>query len=81
MEVGAADVINSLFDPGDIVNLRVFADRKPSTFTGEKLSVEAGKFSGIMDTLKKHNAAGRGHAGNGGPAQGRKPPQPMLAVY
>ena len=60
MEVGAADVINSLFDPGDIVNLRVFADRKPSAFTGEKLSVEAGKFSGIMDTLKKHNAAGRG---------------------
>ena len=45
MSVSAKDVINSLFNPNDIVNLRVFDDKKTGVFSGAKLSVEAGKFA------------------------------------
>ena len=60
MSVSAKDVINSLFNPNDIVNLRVFDDKKTGVFSGAKLSVEAGKFVTIEETLKNHNEQNRG---------------------
>ncbi|MBR4857694.1 MAG: DNA primase [Clostridia bacterium] len=60
MSVSAMDVINSLFNPKDIVNLRVFDDKKTGVFSGAKLSVEAGKFVTIEETLKNHNEQNRG---------------------
>lgn len=59
-KVTAEDVVRSLFDPGETVHLRIFDDKKTGTFTGMKMAVEAGKFSSIMDQLKKHNAMNRG---------------------
>jgi putative DNA primase/helicase len=60
MRASAKDIIGSLFNPDEDVCLRVFADRKGDAFTGCKINVEAGKFSGIEDELKKHNAQNRG---------------------
>lgn len=60
MNVTAADVIKSLYNPTDILNLRVFDDKKRGEFKGQKLSVEAGKFASIEPTLREHNAAGHG---------------------
>lgn len=60
MHITAQDVVNSLFNPNDIVYLRVFDDKKTGTFTGAKLDVEAGKFATIEETLNKHNALNRG---------------------
>ena len=59
-KVSAEDVVRSLFDPGETVHVRIFDDKKSGTFTGMKLAVEAGKFSSIMEQLKKHNALNRG---------------------
>ena len=60
MKVSAVDVLGSLFNPADMVCLRVFDDRKGSSFPGCKLQCECGKYKGIEDTLKNHNALGRG---------------------
>lgn len=60
MTVSAKEVINSLFNPEDIVNFRVFDDKKNGVFSGLKISVEAGKYSTIEDNLKEHNAQNRG---------------------
>lgn len=60
MQILAQDVINSLYNPDDIVCLRVFEDKKTGTFTGAKIEVEAGKFATIEDTLAKHNDSNRG---------------------
>lgn len=59
-KVSAEDVVRSLFDPGETVHVRIFDDKKSGTFAGMKLAVEAGKFSSIMEQLKKHNALNRG---------------------
>lgn len=60
MSVSAKDVISSLFNPDDEVNLRIFDDRKSGVFSGKKVSVEAGKFTTIEETLKSHNEQNRG---------------------
>ena len=54
------EFLRPFFDPGETVCLRVFDDRKPSTFKGAKLECEAGKIGSMLDTLKKHNAQNRG---------------------
>ena len=60
MEVTATDIINSLYHPTDILHLRVFDDKKRGIFTGQKLSVEAGKFVTIEKMLRDHNEQGHG---------------------
>lgn len=60
MQITAQDVINSLYNPDDIVYLRVFDDKKTGTFQGAKLQVEAGKFATIEESLSMHNGMGRG---------------------
>ena len=60
MEVTAMDIINSLYHPTDILNLRVFDDKKRGVFTGQKLSVEAGKFATVEKMLRDHNEQGHG---------------------
>ena len=60
MEILAKDIINSLYNPTDTVCLRVFDDKKRGVFNGAKLSVEAGKFSSMEQTLRDHNAQDRG---------------------
>ena len=60
MEVTATDIINSLYHPTDILHLRVFDDKKRGIFTGQKLSVEAGKFATIEKMLRDHNAQDHG---------------------
>lgn len=60
MNVQATSIINALFNPEEIVNLRVFADKKDDTFKGLKLHIEAAKFQTIEEELIKHNEAGRG---------------------
>lgn len=58
--VSAEDVVRSLFNPGEIVHLRIFDDKKTGTFAGMKIAIEAGKLPTVMDQLKKHNAMNRG---------------------
>ena len=60
MNVTATDIINSLYHPTDILHLRVFDDKKRGIFTGQKLSVEAGKFATIEKMLRDHNEQGHG---------------------
>lgn len=60
MNVTAMDVLGCLFNPAEIVCFRVFEDRKDGVFHGAKLECECGKYMGIEETLKKHNAQNRG---------------------
>ena len=60
MNVTVSDVLGSLFNPEDTVCFRVFDDKKASTFPGSKLQCECGKYKRIEQTLKNHNALGRG---------------------
>ena len=60
MNVTVTDVLGSLFNPTDMVCFRVFDDKKGGTYPGSKLQCECGKYKGIEDTLKNHNALGRG---------------------
>lgn len=60
MTVTAADILSSLFNPDEKVCLRLFDDKKRGIFKGAKIDVECGKFLGIVDELKKHNAQDRG---------------------
>ena len=60
MEVTATDVLNSLFNPTETVCFRIFEDKKDGVFHGAKLECECGKYMGLEETLKKHNAQNRG---------------------
>ena len=60
MNVSATDVLGALFNPTDTVCFRVFDDKKDGVFKGSKLSCECGKYKGIEETLKNHNAMNRG---------------------
>lgn len=60
LQVSAADVLGCLFASNETVCLRVYADKKGSTFSGLKLQCLCGKFLNIKNTLKQHNAMDRG---------------------
>lgn len=60
MNATAPDILNSLFDPAEIICFRVFDDKKEGIFQGAKLQCECGKYKSIEETLKKHNALNRG---------------------
>lgn len=60
MDITAQEILNSLFNPNDTVCFRVFDDKKRGIFSGQKLSMECGKYASIEKTLKEHNAQNRG---------------------
>ena len=60
MNIPFDEFLRPFFDSGETVNIRVFDDKKSGTFKGQKLESEMGRISGLADTLKKHNAQGRG---------------------
>lgn len=60
VNVAAADVIASLFNPDEEVCLQVFPDRAGDQFTNSQISVKAGKFSTIIPELEQHNQQNRG---------------------
>ncbi|WKY49084.1 phage/plasmid primase, P4 family [Eubacteriaceae bacterium ES3] len=60
MDVSAQEILQSLLNPEDSVCFRIFDDRKEGTFTGQKLSVECGKYQSIEAILKQHNKMNRG---------------------
>lgn len=60
MEITAQEILNSLFNPNDPVCFRVFDDKKTGIFSGQKLSMECGKYASIEKTLKEHNTQNRG---------------------
>lgn len=60
MDIRPQDIINSLYNADDILNLRVFDDKKSGIFTGQKISIEVGKYATVEATLKEHNAQGHG---------------------
>ncbi len=66
LNIPLEEFLRPFFDPGELVCLRVFDDRKtgaggqPSAFKGAKLECEAGKIAAIEKTLRKHNAQNRG---------------------
>ena len=58
--IGAEDIIKTMFNPDDIVCIRVFDDKKGGVFKGQKIPVEAGKLGSIIQQLKDHNDQNRG---------------------
>ena len=60
MNIQAQDVISALFNPDELVNIRVFSDKKDDVFKGTKLRIETAKFQTIVPDLMKHNSLGRG---------------------
>ncbi len=60
LQISPEEFLQPFFDPSETVCLRVFDDKKRSTFKGAKLEVKAGQIGGLLDTLRKHNAQGRG---------------------
>ena len=60
LEISAQEVLNSLFNADEKVCIRVFEDRDEGIFPGAKYTVECGKFSGMEDVLRNHNAMNRG---------------------
>jgi len=60
LNISPEDFLQTFFDPGETVCLRVFDDKRRGAFKGAKLECEAGKIGGMIETLKKHNAQDRG---------------------
>ncbi len=60
MEITAQEILNCLFNPNDAVGFRILDDRKTGSYTGQKLSVECGKYASIEKFLREHNAQNRG---------------------
>jgi putative DNA primase/helicase len=60
LNIPLEEFLRPFFDPGELVCLRVFDDRKTGAFKGAKLECEAGKIAAMEDTLRKHNAQNRG---------------------
>jgi putative DNA primase/helicase len=54
------EFLSPFFDSGETVHIRVFDDKKSGTYKGQKLECELGRIGGMADTLRKHNAKGRG---------------------
>ncbi len=60
MDITAQEFLQSFFNPDEEVCLRIYDDKKNGVFSGQKLSIECGKFTSIEETLRQHNAQGRG---------------------
>jgi putative DNA primase/helicase len=60
VNVSALEILQSLLNPEDTACFRIFDDQKEGTFTGQKLSVECGKYQSIEAMLKQHNKMNRG---------------------
>jgi len=58
--VTAQEVISSLFNPDEVVHLRIFEDKGSGVFSGMKIPIEAGKYSTKEKILQDHNALERG---------------------
>ena len=57
MNIKAKDIINALYNPDDIVNIRIFSDRNDPLFAkGKNIEVVAAQFSTKEELLKEHNA-------------------------
>ncbi len=60
MKITTQDFINAFNNPDDIVNVRIFDDKKRGVFKGQKIPVVASKFDTIREDLEKHNDAEHG---------------------
>ena len=60
LNIPVEEFLKPLFDAGETVCIRVFADRKGSAFKGLKLEYPAGKIAAAIDNLKEHNNQNRG---------------------
>lgn len=60
LSIPLEEFLRPFFDAGETVCLRIFDDRKNSTFKGAKLECEAGKIAAMTTTLQKHNKQNRG---------------------
>ncbi len=60
LDIPLEEFLRPFFDAGETVCLRIFDDRKTSSFRGSKLECEAGKIAAMADILQKHNQQNRG---------------------
>lgn len=60
LEIPLEEFLRPFFDPGEMICLRVFDDRKSGTFKGAKIEASLEKIDLIRETLKKHNEMHRG---------------------
>ena len=60
MNITFDQFLRPFFESGETVNIRVFDDKKTSAFKGAKLESNIDEIEKLTDTLKKHNAQGRG---------------------
>lgn len=54
------EFLRPFFDPGELICLRVFDDRRTGTFKGAKIETSLEKIDSIRESLKKHNDMHRG---------------------
>nr|MCR5511701.1 RepB family DNA primase [Lachnospiraceae bacterium] len=60
MIIGPLDILKTMFNVDEIVNMRVFDDKKGGIFKGAKIPVELNKYATVEQQLKDHNALNRG---------------------
>jgi len=60
MNIPFDQFLRPFFESGETVNIRVFDDKKRGTFQGQKLECNIDDIDGMTETLRKHNAQGRG---------------------
>lgn len=58
--ISPAEFLRAFSDPAYPLNFRVFDDKKRGTFRGASLSCKWEELGAMLETLKKHNEAGRG---------------------
>lgn len=60
MNIQVEDFLRPFFEPGEMVALRIFSDKKGSPYRGQKLECQQGKIESVIPTLRVHNAQDRG---------------------
>lgn len=60
LDISPAEFLRAFSDPAYPLNFRVFDDKKRGTFRGASLSCKWDELGPMLETLRKHNAAGRG---------------------
>jgi putative DNA primase/helicase len=60
IDISLEKFLGAFFEPEEDVCIRVFSDRKPSEFLGEKLPVKLNNIEKYIPALKEHNSNNRG---------------------
>jgi putative DNA primase/helicase len=60
IDINPEKFLSAFFRPEENVCIRVFSDRKPSDFKGQKMNARLGNIEKLIPVLKEHNSKNRG---------------------